>query len=73
MFKVCIISCGMIANSAHIPAYRRFSEDFEITALCDINENVAREMAKRHKISHYYFNAEEMLDKEKPAVLETTF
>ena len=26
MFKACIISCGMIANSAHIPAYRRFAD-----------------------------------------------
>ena len=69
MFKVCIISCGMIANSAHIPAYRRFSEDFEITAVCDINENAARETAKRHEISHYYVNAEEMLEKEKPDVV----
>ena len=41
MFKVCIISCGMITNAAHIPAYRQFSEDFEIVAVCDINEKSA--------------------------------
>ena len=69
MFKVCIISCGMIANSAHIPAYRRFPEDFEITAVCDINENVASETAKCHEISRYYVRAEEMLEKEKPDIV----
>jgi predicted dehydrogenase len=47
----------MIANSAHIPAYRNFSEDFEITAVCDINEEAARETAKRHDIPLYYTDA----------------
>lgn len=66
MIKVCIISCGMIANSAHIPAYRTFSDDFFISAVSDINENSARETAKRHGIPNFYVNAEEMLEKEKP-------
>lgn len=66
MFKVCIISCGMITNSAHIPAYKNFSQDFEITAVCDINEKAAKETAKRHGIAKYYTDAREMLSKEKP-------
>lgn len=66
MFKVCIISCGMIANSAHIPAYRHFPEDYEITAVCDINEQAAKSTAQRHNIPNYYTDAYEMLNKEKP-------
>lgn len=66
MIKVCIISCGMITNSAHIPAYRKFSDDFCISAVSDINEAAARETAKRHGIPNFYQNAEEMLEKEKP-------
>lgn len=69
MFKVCIISCGMIANSAHIPAYHQFSEDFKITAVSDINEKAAKDTAERHGIDNYYTNAEEMLEKEKPDVV----
>lgn len=69
MFKVCIISCGMIANSAHIPAYKQFGEDYEIVGVCDINENAARETAERHGIAHYYTDAKEMLEKEKPDVV----
>ena len=42
MFKVCIISCGMITNSAHIPAYQHFADDFRIAAVCDINEGEER-------------------------------
>lgn len=69
MFKVCIISCGMIANSAHIPAYRRFTKDFEIAAVCDLNEQAARDTAERHGIPHYYTDAAQMLEKEKPEVV----
>ena len=66
--KVAIISCGMIANSAHIPAYKHF-EDFEICAVCDINEKSARETAEKHNIPKYYTDADEMLEKEKPQLV----
>ena len=56
----------MITNSAHIPAYRRFDDDFEIAAVSDINETAARDTSKRHGIRSFYTNAEEMLEKEKP-------
>ncbi|MBR4013290.1 MAG: Gfo/Idh/MocA family oxidoreductase [Clostridia bacterium] len=69
MFKVCIISCGMIANSAHIPAYREFSKDYEIVAVCDINAQAAKETAEKHGIPNYYTDAEEMLSKESPDVV----
>ena len=61
MFKVCIISCGMIANSAHIPAYRHFAEDFEIVGVSDINPKSAEDTATRHGIPHWYTDAEQML------------
>ncbi|MBE7038022.1 MAG: Gfo/Idh/MocA family oxidoreductase [Ruminococcaceae bacterium] len=66
MFKVCIISCGMIANSAHIPAYKMFSDDYKIVAVCDTNENAAKETAQRHGILNYYTDAKKMLDEQKP-------
>ncbi len=69
MFKVCIISCGMIANSAHIPAYKHFGEDFEIVGVCDVNEIAAKETAGRYGLAHYYTNAQEMLQTEKPDVV----
>ena len=69
MFKVCIISCGMIANSAHIPAFKQFGEDYEIVAVCDVNENAAKETAQRHGIANYYTDAKEMLSKENPDVV----
>ena len=69
MFKVCIISCGMIANSAHIPAYRMFPEDYEIVGVCDVNENAARDTAQGHNIQHWYTDAQRMLEELKPEVV----
>lgn len=69
MFKVCIISCGMIANSAHIPAYRQFPEDYEIVAVCDVNEQAAKDTAERHQIPAFYVDAGKMLAEQKPDVV----
>lgn len=47
MIKVCIIGCGMIAKSAHIPAYQAYPRDFEITAVCDFAEAVAKKQRRK--------------------------
>ena len=69
MFKVCIISCGMIANNAHIPAFKNFPDDYEIVGVCDINEEAARATAERHSVPHFYTDAEKMLSELKPDVV----
>ena len=69
MYKVAIISCGMIANSAHIPAYKAHADRYEIVAVCDINAALAEKTAKEHGIPHYYTDAEEMLKVHKPDVV----
>ena len=69
MYKVCIIGAGMIANSAHIPAYKNLPRDCEITAVCDLSEKSAKECAEKNGIKNYYTSAEEMLKAEKPDVV----
>ncbi|MBQ7294508.1 MAG: Gfo/Idh/MocA family oxidoreductase [Clostridia bacterium] len=69
MLKVCIISCGMIANAAHIPAYKQFPNDFEIAAVSDINAEAAENTAKRHGIKKWYTDAKKMLDECRPDVV----
>lgn len=61
-FKVCIIGTGMIANSAHIPAYQHLPDDFEIVGVCDIRPQAARETAARLGLSSWYEDADRMLD-----------
>lgn len=69
MYKVAIISCGMIASSAHIPAYKAYPDRYEIVAVCDVNAELAEKTAKEHGIAHYYTDAEEMLRAHKPDVV----
>ena len=69
MFKVCIIGCGMIANSAHIPAYKKYSEDFNVVAVCDNFEENAKKTADSMGIEFWYTDAEKMLEEQKPDVV----
>lgn len=63
---VAIISAGMIANKAHIPAYLNLKDKVEILAVCDMNEAVAKATAERYGIPHYYKDAKKMLEELKP-------
>ena len=64
--KVAVISCGMIANAAHIPAYRSLGDKVDLAAVCDVNPVSAEQTAQRFQIPRWYTDAEEMLIKEKP-------
>lgn len=67
-FKVCVIGCGMIAQKAHIPAYKA-NKGFEITAVFDTVEAAAKSVCETFGIKNYYTDADEMLEKEKPNVV----
>ncbi len=69
MYKVCIIGCGMIAESAHLPAYRYFGGDFDVSAVFDVNAERAEGFARRNNIKSFYIDADEMLEKEKPDIV----
>lgn len=69
MLKAAIISCGMIANNAHIPAYKAYPDKYEIVAVCDVVEEAAKKTAEAHSIPNYYTDAEEMLKIHKPDVV----
>ncbi len=69
MLKVAIISCGMIATNAHIPAYLDKKEYYEIAAVCDVNAELAEKTAKDFGIPNFYTDAKEMLIAEKPDVV----
>ena len=69
MYKVCIIGCGMIAESAHLPAYRHFADSFEVTGVFDTEQSRAEGFAARNGIKNFYTDAEKMLKSEKPDVV----
>ena len=64
--KAAVISAGMIANSGHIPAYKAFSQDVSLEAVCDLNASAARDTALRHDIPRWYSDVAAMLRKSIP-------
>ncbi len=67
--RVAVISCGMIANAAHIPAYKNLQDKVDIVAVCDVNPISAEQTAKRFDIPAWYTDAEEMLQKERTDIV----
>ncbi len=67
--KAAVICCGMIANSAHLPAYKRFDDLYEVVAVCDMNKETAQKLAEKFHVANVYTDAEEMLKIERPDVV----
>lgn len=64
--KVAVIGNGMIANAAHIPAYRNLRDKIEIVAVADVRQAAAKETADRYSIPKWYTDPQQMLDECKP-------
>ena len=61
--KVGIVGCGFIAQKRHIPIFFRL-KDVSLCAVCDLNYDLAMDVATRFGIPNAYSNLSEMLSKE---------
>jgi predicted dehydrogenase len=59
--EVAVIGCGLVAAS-HLVALRKISRVKPI-AVCDLNETMARNLAKQFNAPHYFTDVSEMLSK----------
>ncbi|MFC3883521.1 Gfo/Idh/MocA family protein [Bacillus songklensis] len=50
--KVGVIGCGSIAQHRHLPEYA-FNKDVELAAVCDINEERAKQVAEKYGVKAY--------------------
>lgn len=62
--KAAIVGSGFVAQKRHIPSFVRLREDVLLCALCDLNQGLATEVAKKFGIKHVYSNLSDMLSKE---------
>jgi predicted dehydrogenase len=69
VFKVAIIGAGMIANAAHIPAWKSLKEDAEIVAVADVRQEAAQQTAERHQIPGAYTELSKMLAEVRPDIV----
>ncbi len=60
--RVGIIGTGMIANAAHLPAYKNISDRVEVVAVADDRLEAASDTAKRWNVPNVYDNPQKMLD-----------
>jgi predicted dehydrogenase len=66
--KVGIVGCGGIANQNHLPVWEKI-KNVDII-ICDKNEKLARNTANKFGFSNYYTDFSEMLEREKPGVID---
>ncbi len=57
--KIGVIGCGSIAQHRHLPEYQ-MNQQVELVAVCDINEERARQVAEKYGVKAYT-NYEELL------------
>jgi predicted dehydrogenase len=68
--KVAIVGAGCIAQKRHIPAFLRLKKYVSLSAICDLNYELAREVAKKFNIPNAYSNLSEMLSKERLDIVD---
>jgi len=60
MVRVAVIGCGTIAQKAYLPVLTSI-EGIEVVAIVDVNEPLARDVAKRYKVAKYYTDYKKIL------------
>lgn len=61
--KVGVVGCGLISKLRHIPSYKRI-KNVELIAVCDLNEQLAKETSDEFKIPKYYTDTSKMFAEE---------
>jgi predicted dehydrogenase len=67
--RVGIIGCGLIAQVMHLPYLAELSNRFEIAALCDVSDDVAKACAERYGVERTFTRWEDMLGEPLDAVM----
>jgi predicted dehydrogenase len=65
-----IIGCGFVTQHVHIPALLKLKDKVALTAVCDLNEELAKKVAKQFGVPHAYSNLSEMISKEQLDVVD---
>lgn len=62
--KVGIVGCGAVAVKRHLPGFIRLKRQVVLQAVCDRNEDLAKETAKKYNIPKTYQSLSQMLSGE---------
>jgi predicted dehydrogenase len=67
--RAAVIGAGMIANAAHIPAWKALGEQVEVAAVADVRAEAAEDTARRNQIPCVYTDPQKMLDEVRPQIV----
>ena len=70
--RVGVVGCGLIAQVMHLPYLVELSDRFEVAAVCDLREDVARACADRYDVLDVFTRWEDLLEAPLDAVLIAT-
>ena len=68
--RVGIVGCGEVAVRQHIPGFARLKRNVVLQAVCDKNEELAKEAAKKFNIPRVHSNLSQMLSEEKLDIID---
>lgn len=68
--KVAVVGAGFVAQKRHIPAFLRLRKGVSLCAVCDLNLELAKNVADMFGIPNAYSNLSDMLKKEHPDVVD---
>jgi predicted dehydrogenase len=69
VLRVGIVGCGDAARMWHIPSFLK-KEGVDIAAVCDVNEQAAKQAAERIGTGNYYLDISDMLKGEKLDIVD---
>ncbi|MFC2051110.1 Gfo/Idh/MocA family protein [Chloroflexota bacterium] len=61
--RVGIVGCGLVTEEQHIPSLRMLKRNVVLQAVCDRNENLAKQTALKYGLPEAYSDITEMLSK----------
>lgn len=67
-YGIGLIGCGSIANTAHLPAYRKMG--FRVVACCDVSETAARSTAEKFDIPYWTTDVARLLERDDVAIID---
>ena len=70
--RVGVVGCGLIAQVMHLPYLTELSDRFEVVAVCDLREGVARACADRYGVPGVFTRWDDLLEAPLDAVLIAT-
>jgi len=69
MYNIAVVGCGAIATHKFFPALQSLRDRVKLIGVCDLNENVVKQVAQRLNIPHDYTNISDLLREQHPDIV----